>query len=49
VVEPFHDHRIAMAFAVCGLPTGVTVQDAEWASISFPTFWEDLERLSGKD
>jgi len=48
-VEPFHDHRIAMAFAVCGLPTGVSVQDAEWASISFPTFWEDLERLSGKD
>ncbi len=48
-VEPFHDHRIAMAFAVCGLPTGVRVQDAEWASISFPTFWEDLERLSGKD
>jgi 3-phosphoshikimate 1-carboxyvinyltransferase len=48
-VEPFHDHRIAMAFAVCGLQTGVTVQDAEWASISFPSFWEDLERLSGKD
>lgn len=48
VVEPFHDHRIAMAFAVCGLQKGVTVQDAEWASISFPSFWEDLERLSSK-
>jgi 3-phosphoshikimate 1-carboxyvinyltransferase len=48
-VEPFHDHRIAMAFAVCGLNKGVTVQDPEWASISFPTFWEDLERLGGKD
>lgn len=47
VVEPFHDHRIAMAFAVCGLPTGVLVRDAEWASISFPSFWQDLERLSG--
>ncbi|MCL6526236.1 MAG: 3-phosphoshikimate 1-carboxyvinyltransferase [Thermaceae bacterium] len=46
VVEPFHDHRIAMAFAVCGLPVGVRVQEAEWASISFPSFWEDLERLS---
>jgi 3-phosphoshikimate 1-carboxyvinyltransferase len=46
VVEPFHDHRIAMAFAVCGLQKGVRVQDAEWASISFPSFWEDLERLS---
>ncbi|GIW33495.1 3-phosphoshikimate 1-carboxyvinyltransferase [Meiothermus sp.] len=48
VVEPFHDHRIAMAFAVCGLPKGVTVQDAEWASISFPSFWEALERLTGR-
>ncbi|GIW25151.1 3-phosphoshikimate 1-carboxyvinyltransferase [Meiothermus sp.] len=49
VVEPFHDHRIAMAFAVCGLPKGVTVQDAEWASISFPSFWQDLERLRGQE
>ena len=49
LVEPFHDHRIAMAFAVCGLSVGVRVADAEWASISFPTFWEDLERLTGKD
>ncbi len=48
-VEPFHDHRIAMAFAVCGLQKGVTISDAQWASISFPSFWEDLERLSGKD
>lgn len=48
-VEPFHDHRIAMAFAVCGLPKGLLVRDAEWASISFPSFWEDLERLMGKD
>jgi 3-phosphoshikimate 1-carboxyvinyltransferase len=48
LVEPFHDHRIAMAFAVCGLPVGVTVQDASWASISFPSFWEDLARLSGQ-
>jgi len=49
LVEPFHDHRIAMAFAVCGLGVGVKVLDAEWASISFPTFWQDLDRLSGKD
>ncbi len=46
VVEPFHDHRIAMAFAVCGLNKGVTVSDAQWANISFPTFWEDLEKLA---
>lgn len=49
LVESFHDHRIAMAFAVCGLSVGVRVAEPEWASISFPSFWEDLERLSGKD
>lgn len=48
VVEPFHDHRIAMAFAVCGLPKGVVVREAQWASISFPSFWEDLSRLRGE-
>ncbi|AEB11425.1 3-phosphoshikimate 1-carboxyvinyltransferase [Marinithermus hydrothermalis] len=46
VVEPMHDHRIAMAFAVCGLPVGVTVKDAEWAEISFPDFWNTLEGLA---
>ncbi len=46
VVQPFHDHRIAMAFAVCGLPCGVRVLEAEWASISFPSFWEDLAQLA---
>ncbi len=48
VVEPFHDHRIAMAFAVCGLTRGVVVKDAQWANISFPSFWENLERLAGE-
>ncbi|KGQ21118.1 3-phosphoshikimate 1-carboxyvinyltransferase [Thermus filiformis] len=45
VVEPFHDHRIAMAFAVAGLPLGVRVREAEWATISYPGFFEDLKGL----
>ncbi|MER3451868.1 MAG: 3-phosphoshikimate 1-carboxyvinyltransferase, partial [Thermus sp.] len=45
VVAPFHDHRIAMAFAVAGLPLGVEVKEAEWATISYPGFFEDLQRL----
>jgi 3-phosphoshikimate 1-carboxyvinyltransferase len=45
-IDAFRDHRIAMAFTVAGLPVGVTVEGAEWASISYPSFWEDLERLS---
>ncbi|GAA6734258.1 3-phosphoshikimate 1-carboxyvinyltransferase [Thermus oshimai] len=44
-VEPFHDHRIAMAFAVAGLPVGVRVYEPQWAEISYPGFFEDLKRL----
>ncbi|WP_347240473.1 3-phosphoshikimate 1-carboxyvinyltransferase [Thermus sp.] len=44
-VEPFHDHRIAMAFAVAGLPVGVRVWDPEWAEISYPGFFQDLKGL----
>lgn len=42
------DHRIAMAFAVAGLVAeGETrIDEAECASISFPSFYETLERLA---
>jgi len=46
-VEPFHDHRIAMAFAVAGLPVGVRVWEPEWAEISYPGFFRDLLGLCG--
>jgi 3-phosphoshikimate 1-carboxyvinyltransferase len=46
-VEPFHDHRIAMAFAVAGLPVGVRVWEPEWAEISYPGFFWDLLGLCG--
>lgn len=41
------DHRIAMAFAIAGLMAeGETVvEGAEWANVSFPDFWETLDRL----
>jgi 3-phosphoshikimate 1-carboxyvinyltransferase len=44
-VQAFDDHRIAMAFAVAGLPVGVQVTGAEWAGISFPGFFPTLEGL----
>ena len=46
-VDSFGDHRIAMAFAVAGLfATGETeIIGAEWAAVSFPAFFETLERL----
>jgi 3-phosphoshikimate 1-carboxyvinyltransferase len=45
--ESFHDHRIAMAAAVLSLKgTGESkINDAECAAVSYPTFWEDLEKV----
>ena len=47
VIDAFHDHRIAMAFAVAGLlATGETqINGAEWAAVSFPAFFETLDRI----
>ena len=46
-IETFHDHRIAMAFAIAGLVAhGKTVLDhPECASISYPEFYDELERM----
>lgn len=47
-IEPHGDHRIAMAFAVAGLAAeGETViRDADCAGVSYPSFFEDLNRLA---
>jgi 3-phosphoshikimate 1-carboxyvinyltransferase len=41
------DHRIAMAFAIAGLAAHgkTTIRNAEWAEISFPEFFQILEKL----
>jgi 3-phosphoshikimate 1-carboxyvinyltransferase len=46
-IESFGDHRIAMAFAVAALRAeGETViRNADCVAISYPGFFEDLERL----
>lgn len=47
-IEPHGDHRIAMAFAVAGLRAeGATViRDGDCAGVSYPMFFEDLNRLA---
>jgi 3-phosphoshikimate 1-carboxyvinyltransferase len=47
-IEPHSDHRIAMAFAIAGLAAGspTTIRDAECAGVSFPSFYEDLNRVA---
>jgi 3-phosphoshikimate 1-carboxyvinyltransferase len=46
--DSHRDHRMAMALAVAGLVSEqpVSVARAESVSISYPSFWEDLDRLS---
>ncbi|MBS1840153.1 MAG: 3-phosphoshikimate 1-carboxyvinyltransferase [Acidobacteria bacterium] len=47
-IEPHGDHRIAMAFSIAALAADgpTTVRDAECAGVSFPSFYEDLNRVA---
>jgi 3-phosphoshikimate 1-carboxyvinyltransferase len=42
------DHRIAMAFAIAGLSaqTETRIHDAECADVSFPGFWDALQKVT---
>ena len=46
-LETLRDHRLAMAWAIAGLASreGVRIDDRDCASVSYPSFWDDLERL----
>lgn len=46
-IETYHDHRIAMCFAVAGLQVeGVQITGEECVSKSFPDFWERFALLA---
>lgn len=46
VVLSYSDHRMAMAFAVLGLKVpGVSIETPSCVAKTYPTFWDDLERL----
>ncbi|HEY2461979.1 MAG TPA: 3-phosphoshikimate 1-carboxyvinyltransferase [Candidatus Acidoferrum sp.] len=47
-IEPHGDHRIAMAFAVVALAAegNTTIRDADCAGVSYPNFFEDLQRVA---
>jgi 3-phosphoshikimate 1-carboxyvinyltransferase len=49
VADSFDDHRIAMSLAIAGLVSEGTIgiERAESVNISYPTFWRDLDTLSG--
>ncbi|MDQ2179725.1 3-phosphoshikimate 1-carboxyvinyltransferase [Marinifilum sp. D714] len=46
VIETYHDHRMAMAFApVAMLRNDVLIDDPEVVKKSYPEFWEQLQKL----
>ncbi|MFN3649505.1 MAG: 3-phosphoshikimate 1-carboxyvinyltransferase [Armatimonadota bacterium] len=46
VVQTYHDHRMAMAFALVGLRAeGVQIADPGCTAKTFPDYWQRLERL----
>jgi 3-phosphoshikimate 1-carboxyvinyltransferase len=45
VIDTYNDHRMAMAFAPLSLKTSITINNAEVVSKSYPSFWNDLNRL----
>jgi 3-phosphoshikimate 1-carboxyvinyltransferase len=47
-VHARHDHRLAMAFAIAALgATGpTTIQGADAVAVSYPAFFDDLDRLA---
>lgn len=48
MVRTHGDHRVAMAFGILGRVPGndVRVDDASCVAVSYPRFWEDVERLT---
>jgi 3-phosphoshikimate 1-carboxyvinyltransferase len=47
-IDPHGDHRIAMAFAVAALAADgdTVIRDPDCAGVSYPDFFEDLERVA---
>lgn len=45
-IETYHDHRIAMSFALAGLRiSGITILDPACTGKTYPDYWEMLEGL----
>ncbi len=50
VVDSLGDHRIAMSAAIAGLRAedGITILDPDCANVSYPGFYEQLRKISGR-
>ena len=46
VIKTYHDHRVAMSFALIGLRVpGIVIEDPACVAKTFPDYWQRLERL----
>ena len=45
VIDTYHDHRMAMAFAPLGICIPIVINDAAVVSKSYPNFWDDIRSL----
>ena len=47
-IDPRGDHRVAMAFGVLSAASGngIKIKNPECVSVSYPTFWDDLARVT---
>jgi len=48
ICEGRNDHRLAMSLGIAGLASEepISIFGAEISSVSYPSFWEDIERIS---
>ncbi len=45
-IHTYHDHRVAMSFALVGLKVpGIVIADPGCVAKTFPTYWETLDQL----
>jgi 3-phosphoshikimate 1-carboxyvinyltransferase len=44
-IKTYDDHRMAMAFAPAALLFAIAIEHPEVVSKSYPTFWEDVEKI----
>jgi len=51
VVHARHDHRLAMAFAIAALGASgpTTIEGADAVAVSYPAFFDDLDRLAPRN
>jgi len=47
-LKTYDDHRVAMAFAPLSLLGGITIEDENVVTKSYPNFWKDLECVGFK-